>query len=99
MSIISTHHGRTRIMANLIEDCIDILAGVFYVTETSGTIIALEFYVRTCKEPEYDLDGASEARTKRQNDLNEQYIDVAYRLLLQYQERVHYVRAMPDPFF
>lgn len=88
-----------RIMAEERLSTVDVLAGTFFVTDTSGKEKALDFYVRTCSAREDSGAGSEEARSKRQDDLNEQYVDVSIRLMLRYSERIRYVRVMPDPFF
>lgn len=89
----------TRITAIEPQSTVDVLAGTFYVTDGDNVEKAMDFYVHTCPEPNDFGEGAEEARSKRQDDLNEQYTDVAYKLMLTYKERVRYVRTTPDPFF
>lgn len=88
-------------MATEPQPCIDILAGRFIYTDQDGVQHTAEFYVRTCLLPEqFDAPGWGEAQAKREDDLTEQYEEVAVELTRLYgSASVHYTEVSPNPFF
>lgn len=98
---ITLENGHERIMATEPQPCIDILAGHFIYTDQAGVQHTADFYVRTCNLPDqYDAPGWSDAKAKREDDLTEQYEEVAIALTNKYGiSSVTYRSVTPDPFF
>lgn len=92
-----THTDRKRVMAIEPSPCTDVLAGTFILEHESGSTEELDFYVRTCRAPDEDDPEFERYMSKRMDDLNEQYTDVASMLLLQYR-RIDYQTVEPNPF-
>lgn len=94
-------NGHERVMATEPEVCVDILAGRFTYIDQNGVTHTADFYVRTCLLPDqYEAPGWEDAQSKREDDLNEQYTEVAMALMNEYGSvSVTYRALTPSPFF
>ena len=98
-NILSIGGSRERVMATEPPARVDILAGTFVLTRNDGTVKEADFYVRTCEAPNPDDPACGEIQSIREDDLNEQYTEVAARLYREYDGRVVYKSVVPNPFF